>query len=501
MRNLRVKQKTFILAILAICLIAASTLALTDPQIPRWTVDGGGGQSLGNGYSLNGTMGQYNTGTMSNTEYNLSGGFWGNSINQTSPNLIFLPLVLRNYPLEPCLPEFGNDELLLTLETDAAIERIRTADLNGDGWTDVIVARMIFQTSTTHEVVILLNDQQGGLVDGTQSIFDGLVPKVQHPAKILLHDFNNDGRTDVFIADLGKDADPFPGYQNTLILSAPGGKLVDATANLPQQYEATHSATAADIDGDDDIDIFLGNLGGGGIPPQIWLNDGSGNFSVASGLLPPDQADLTLNWYTASHFADVNRDASPDLILGQGNPNQYSHVLINDGSGNFTKLTTPLPTSIFFPTQQPMDIKSADINRDGYLDLFLVDTRNSFIGRYIQVLINNGDGTFQDETATRLPQIYHDGWLRYLDLLDLNYDGHVDIVATALSGPHVFYLNDGHGVFSEWDHGLDLYSFAFFDLDRDGWRDILLSGSADPGVSTQEWHALIPHIGCQTTSQ
>jgi hypothetical protein len=409
---------------------------------------------------------------------------------------VFLPIVIHNYPLEPCLPVFDEDRLLLTIYPDGAIERIRTADMNGDGWTDVIVARLIFQTLTTHEISILLNDQQGGLVDATQTVFEGPVPKVQHPRMILFCDFNGDGRTDAFIADHGMDADPFPGYQNTLVLSSPGGKLVDATANLPQQYDYTHSAAAADIDGDDDVDLYIGNLGNSGFPPQIWLNDGTGGFSVADGLLPPEQTDLFLNWYPSCQFADVNNDTFPDLILGQGNPNRPSHVLLNDGTGHFSQMGTPLPPTIFAPIQQPMDIKAVEISGDGSLDLLLVDTRNTYIGRYIQVLINNGDGTFRDETAARLPQETDEGWLRYLDLLDLNYDGHVDIVATAMAGPHVFYLNDGQGVFSEWDHGMVLYDFAFLDIDRDGWRDILLSGSADPGTGLPEWHAIKRHIGC-----
>jgi hypothetical protein len=410
----------------------------------------------------------------------------------------FLPTVQRRYlPPEPCLPAFDEDRLLLTIDTEGDLEQLRTADLNGDGWTDAIVARLIYQTLETFEVGILLNDQQGGLVDATQEVFEGPVPRVQHPSRILLDDFDGDGRMDVFIPDNGMDTDPFPGYQNTLVLSAPGGKLVDATSGLPQQYEQTHSAAAADIDADGDVDLYVGNLGGEGEePPEIWLNDGTGRFTVAQGLLPAAQIDLSQNWYTASQFADVNNDGFPDLILGQADPNRYSHVLINDGTGRFAKLTDSLPPTIFFPIHDIMDIKAADINGDGYLDLVLVDTRNTYIGRYIQILINNGDGTFVDETSTRITQTYDDGWLRYLQLLDLNYDGHMDLVVRQMDGPGpMFYLNNGHGVFREWDHGLDLYNFDFLDIDRDGWWDILNSGGA--GNGWPEWHSIMRHIGCR----
>jgi hypothetical protein len=410
---------------------------------------------------------------------------------------VFLPIVIRNYPLGPCLPVFDEDRLLLTIDTDGMIERLRTGDLDGDGWTDAIVGRVTYQTTTTHKISILLNDHQGGLVDGTQTVFEGPIPEMTQPIQPLLRDFNGDGRTDVFLADRGMDTDPFPGYQNTLVLSSPGGKLVDATANLPQVNDAPHSAAAADIDGDDDTDLYIGNLCDNDDPPQIWLNDGTGRFSVADGLLPPEQTDCTLNWYTASQFADVNNDTFPDLILGHGDPGRDSHILLNDGTGHFAKVETDLPPTLLGPNDVALDIKAADISGDGYLDLFVNHSRNTDIGRYIQVLINNGDCTFRDETAARLPQeTDEEGWIRYLDLPDLNYDGHVDIVATAMAGPHVFYLNNGQGVFSEWDPGMDLFDFAFLDIDRDGWRDILLSGSADPDMGYPEWHAIIRHIGC-----
>ena len=407
----------------------------------------------------------------------------------------FIPFAPANYPQVPCLPLFANDQLLLTITTEAALERMAAADLNGDGWPDVVIARIIFQSATSHEISILLNDRHGGLYDGTQTVFNDPPPAVQHPTRLLLHDFNGDSRPDIFISDLGMDAPPFPGYQNSLVLSAPGGKLIDATDQLPQQADQSHSAAAADIDRDGDIDLFIGNLGGS--PPQIWLNDGNGNFTVGSGLLPAAQENLSQNWYTSSQFADVNLDAFPDLVLGQGNPHQDSHLLINDGSGQFTLHPTPLPPTIFAPNQQPIDIKSADINDDAYPDLLITDTRSSYVGRYIQLLINNGDNTFRDETAGRLPQTYDDGWWRQIDLLDINYDGHLDFVAKAMSGPHLFYLHDAQGGFNAWDPGIDLYEFVFLEFDGDGRRDILLSGSADPGVNDQEWHAIIRHNGCQ----
>jgi hypothetical protein len=408
-----------------------------------------------------------------------------------------LPIVQRGYrPPEACLPLWDQDRLLLTFDTEGGIERMAAGDVNGDGWTDVVVARTIWLTERLFEISVLLNDRQGGLVDGTADIFVGPVPAVVHPTRILLRDFNGDGRTDIFVSDFGMDAPPHPGGQSVLALSVPGGKLVDATSGLPQVLAGPHSSAAADIDADGDLDLFLGNLGAAGTPPQIWLNDGHGGFSVAEGLLPPEQTDVFLNWYTACRFADLNNDGSPDLILGQSDPDMYSHVLLNDGTGRFPQAHASLPPTIFYPNHGAMDIQALDIDGDGYQDLLLVDTRDSAIGRYIQVLINNGDATFRDETATRLTQTYDDGWLRYLELQDLNYDGHMDFVAVEMVGPGpLFYLNRGDGTFCEWDHGMDLYDITFLDINRDGWRDILNSGPA--WDSFPEIHLIHRHLGCR----
>ena len=120
------------------------------------------------------------------------------------------------------------------------------ADLNGDGLEDVVIAKESFQTLETYALDILLNDGDGSLVLATPDVFTGEVPAVSHPRQVLVADFNGDGISDIFIADHGFDADPFPGYQNTLVLTAPNGKLINATDDLPQQDDFTHSTCAAE---------------------------------------------------------------------------------------------------------------------------------------------------------------------------------------------------------------------------------------------------------------
>jgi hypothetical protein len=84
---LRLLLVLLIPSILVPSLAQAQNYALT-----WWTVDGGGGTSSGDGYTLSGTIGQPDAGILSGGNYILSGGFWGNG----SQHFIHLPLILRN---------------------------------------------------------------------------------------------------------------------------------------------------------------------------------------------------------------------------------------------------------------------------------------------------------------------------------------------------------------------------------------------------------------------
>ena len=334
------------------------------------------------------------------------------------------------------------------------VSQIAAADFNGDGRTDLIFTRSVYLGTQTFPVAVLLNDGHGRFVDGTSSVFSGPTPLTQNARELVVADFNGDHRPDVFVADHGDDESPFPGFQDTLILSAPGGKLVDATANLPQASDFTHSAAAADVNGDGAVDLYAGNVYGGNlVPPRILLNDGTGHFSIGDGLLPAAVTDVTADRYMASLFVDVNEDGKVDLVLGADQNAARSQVLLNDGTGHFSTLADAMPTKPFAPEGASEDIASADFNGDGHPDLLLAATKNdaSFTGRWVQVLINNGDGAFRDATSTYLPQVPNDSpWPTFLEIRDLNRDGRPDFglrVGGGAGGAPLLYLLSPSRVF------------------------------------------------------
>jgi FG-GAP-like repeat len=368
---------------------------------------------------------------------------------------------------------------------------LETGDLNGDGLADVVITRLTYPPAhITHPIGILLANGHGGYVDGS-SMWDGPPARTEWGRQILIADFNGDHRNDIFVADHGYDAEPFPGHPNELALSTPDGKLVDASGNIPPESGFSHSAAAADIDGDGDIDIYVGNLCcGDGSPPEILLNDGTGHFTSRRDLLPSFVLDnYGPHRYTRSLFVDVNGDHAPDLVLGGENNTPDSRVLLNDGTGHFHDAPAPLPPKPFGPTSILISLATLDVNGDGKPDLIAGFQRQDFTGRRLEILIGNGDGTFRDETAQRLPQQQDGvGWPHAIRVADFNGDGHLDfsVDVNGADEPAAIYLDDGTGTYHFFPFTPANWLFGIVDANGDGHPDIISSG----GGETLEPHDL-----------
>jgi C1A family cysteine protease len=414
---------------------------------------------------------------------------WSNDVANT---------LSREAAASSCLPHYGEPEFVLRANETSPIEHepvLTAGDFNADGLDDVVITRLTFQTYQTYTLDILLNDGTGNLVLATSGVFSGTVPAVQNPKDVLQADFNGDGATDFLVIDHGYDAPPHPGYRNTLVLSVPGGRLIDASGNLPQQSDFTHSAAVGDVDRDGDTDLYLGQFWGqSGIDPQLLINDGAGAFAVAEGRLH-HSLSLNHNGYTSAALVDLDNDGYPDLVLGDAGDeisNEYSTpdsvVLLNDGSGSFASTPIPLPPKPFAATDIGLHIQTLDVDRDGYMDLLMGYTKGvpSYVGTAVQVLINNQDGSFRDETGARLPQqVTDDRWIRGMQLLDLDDDQDLDLIVRLEYWPEpdpLLFLNDGSGYFSQQPlhFGLPYLYYDFLDLDGDGGHDLVYATSAPP---------------------
>lgn len=211
------------------------------------------------------------------------------------------------YAAEPCKPldkRQSQDVAALhpTGDTDVPFG---FGALTGDGWSDVVVLRGVFQSPAPHEIAFLLPGSRRGVRDGTSQIIDG-PPALFQAGRPLVGEFNGNVRDDIYVPDVGQDLNPGPGTENQLLLSTDDGQIRHATDGVPELRDRSQTICAADIDGDADFDICNGSLGRG--PPQILINDAKGRYSDEGRRRPEGSTDTGGDVYTASVFADVNGD-------------------------------------------------------------------------------------------------------------------------------------------------------------------------------------------------
>jgi hypothetical protein len=355
-------------------------------------------------------------------------------------------------------------------------------DFDSDDDLDLLVIHVDADDWEPTPAWVLENDGTGRFLDTTRSMYPEQEVYSYGVNVIKIADFNGDGRDDAYFIDQGRDAPPWGGNVNTLLIQTPDGLLDDQTeARIPNIRNFTHDATVADVDGDGDIDIYNCNVYGGEGGATLYINDGDGYFTDGSSQIPAVLRTLERK-FTSSEFADVDNDGDMDLVLGShggGLPSEISArdtILINDGAGNFQfGNEAALPERLGGPTWGVSEMATGDLDGDGWTDLVMCVHRN-YQNTNLQVLINNQDGTFRDATDW-LPQDALSRVFR-IDMHDLNGDGLLDIVV-ASDAQFKLYFNTGGAQFIDATHILpvertDLRPILPGDLDGDGDVDLLM---------------------------
>ena len=260
-------------------------------------------------------------------------------------------------------------------------------------------------------------------------------------------DINNDGHLDAFVChdieatvyyinDGNGVLEFFQGPDDNGITSGVGGVGYNlASWDTNDQEGGNYGSVWIDYDNDRDIDMFIAKCRGGDVQwknNELWRNNGDGTFS--------NVADVT-GWYNSyypdgghdnssnlgdpiqtwsSAWGDFDNDGYLDVYVGASNTYDGEHKLMkNNGDGTFTDVTAS--SGVLF--QEPpygIENNAADVDNDGYIDIFTDG----------DILLNNGDFTFELYTAG-VPGPGAIG--------DANNDGFVDM----FNGVNL-YLNDGN---------------------------------------------------------
>ena len=312
-------------------------------------------------------------------------------------------------------------------------------------------------------------------------------------------DYDGDGRVDLFV--VRGDIGPNLLYRNL------GGLVfeeVAQAAGVAYTKSATenfrHSGPAfADMDGDGDLDLFVGGIEHD--PSFLFRNNGDGTFSdVTRGSgIDGVAAKHTLS----AAFGDYDLDGDLDLFLTHwGTPREIGasvdteHLWRNDTAGGVIRFVdVSLAAGISPDIIHPEPLGSfggpgydytftptfARIDEDRHPDLLIAaDFRTSM------VFMSNGDGTFRNATD---PTVIVDRNGMGSAVADYDDDGDLDWFVTSIwsipdeAGEQVFslgnrlYVNEA-GVFVDATDGAGVHDggwgwgACFADFDRDGDLDI-----------------------------
>jgi Bacterial Ig domain/FG-GAP-like repeat/Matrixin/FG-GAP repeat/PKD domain len=323
-----------------------------------------------------------------------------------------------------------------------ASRSVAVADVNGDGKPDLVTTNPN-APYTQSGVGILLGNGDGTFLQ--IPLQNSLNPEV---SSLAVADLNGDGKPDIVTAN---------GIYSTTV-SVFLGKG-DGTFQDPQTFGAgryPYSVAVADVNGDGKPDIIDDSVQGGGV--GVLLGNGDGTFQRTSNYNGPTGSDLLVK--------DLNGDGKPDLVVANGSIT----VLLGNGDGTF-------------PAQPPLggnvgavSLAIGDVNGDGKPDI----VSGNFPGRAnvpgtVSVLIGNGGGTFQS------PQTFAGGdselGPQSVAVADVNGDGKSDILVTYRTTNSInVLLGNGDGTFQSpitLATDLNPTSIAAADVNGDGKPDVI----------------------------
>jgi len=332
---------------------------------------------------------------------------------------------------------------------------------------------------------------------------------------VAFYDYDNDGWLDIFLVN-GSRLEGFPpGSEPTshLFRNNRDGTFTDVTVKAGVAHAGWgQGVCVGDYDNDGWDDLFITYFG----KNVLYHNNGDGTFTDVS--QKAGVAGTRPRWNTGCAFVDYDRDGRLDLFvanyidldlstapLPESGPCLYKSVMVacgppglqggknilfhNNGDGTFTDVSEAsgiLNTSGTYA----LGVLTADFDNDGWPDIYVANDSAPSI-----LYHNEKNGKLQDIAIAAGCALSPDGKPQAgmgVSTADYDLDGNLDIIKTNFAGDTPsLYHNQGGANFEDatFTAGLGAHTqylgwgCGFFDMDNDGWPDILLcNGHVYPEV-------------------
>ena len=337
------------------------------------------------------------------------------------------------------------------------------ADFDGDGWTDLYVTGV-------DRNALYRNQRGGGFTDVTAGAgVTGVDPggRTLWSVGAAWLDYDNDGDLDLFVANyldwspannrvcgaagrrLNCSPTHYAGLPNLLYRNDAGGRFTDVSAatGIAAHVGRGMSAAVADADGDGWLDVFVAN---DQMRNFLFRNVGGQSFveeGVEKGVAYTEDGVPVSGM--GADFRDLDQDGRPDVFLTALGGDRFP-LFLNTAEGYFVPATHRAGLGFATITMSGWGTGAFDLDNDGHKELF---TANSHVSenigayshhRYRQanaVFRTAGDGRYRDVTAAAGEALQRERAHRGCAFGDLDNDGRVDVVVSAIGEPPAVLYN------------------------------------------------------------